>query len=218
MGQLLRNPAREYRQSQQNIAWFHRRSPTSSAETESAGTPYGAVVEKKDLKRYQEQNEPIHSTTHLLNAEQIEKVDRIFHKILWLDMMEASILTHLLNQRWGIKLSPKQNRAIEKLLENEMLSASGQGGAASKGDGDVGEAADQGPKLVELRLVGFDAKAKIKVIKEVRAITGLGLKEAKELVEAVESSSKVIASDLKDEDATAMKEKVEAAGGKVEIS
>jgi ribosomal protein L7/L12 len=43
-------------------------------------------------------------------------------------------------------------------------------------------------------LIGFDAKAKIKVIKEIRAISGLGLKEAKELVEA---APKIFAKDLK---------------------
>ena len=42
--------------------------------------------------------------------------------------------------------------------------------------------------------LGFDAKAKIKVIKEIRAISGLGLKEAKELVEA---APKVFAKDIK---------------------
>ena len=66
-----------------------------------------------------------------------------------------------------------------------------------------------------MRLVGFDAKAKIKVIKEVRAIAGLGLKEAKELVE---SAPKVVQKDLKPEKAEELKAQLEAVGAQVEIS
>jgi large subunit ribosomal protein L7/L12 len=43
--------------------------------------------------------------------------------------------------------------------------------------------------VFDLKLEGFDAKAKIKVIKEIRAVTGLGLKEAKELVEGAPVST-----------------------------
>ncbi|MFO7569056.1 MAG: 50S ribosomal protein L7/L12 [Smithellaceae bacterium] len=62
-------------------------------------------------------------------------------------------------------------------------------------------------------LTGFGAD-KIKVIKEVRAITGLGLKEAKDLVEGVPKAVKEAVS--KDE-AAAIKKKIEEAGGTVEI-
>jgi len=55
---------------------------------------------------------------------------------------------------------------------------------------------------------------KIKVIKEVRAITGLGLKEAKELVE---SAPKPLKEGVTKEEAADMKAKIEAVGGKVEI-
>jgi large subunit ribosomal protein L7/L12 len=56
--------------------------------------------------------------------------------------------------------------------------------------------------------------SKISVIKEVRAITGLGLKEAKDLVE---SAPKAIKSDVAKADAEEMKKKLEAAGAKVEL-
>jgi large subunit ribosomal protein L7/L12 len=68
--------------------------------------------------------------------------------------------------------------------------------------------------VFDLKLVGFDAKAKIKVIKEVRAIAGLGLKEAKEMVE---SAPKVISRDLKQEKADELKAQLEAIGAQVEI-
>ena len=77
------------------------------------------------------------------------------------------------------------------------------------------EAVEEGPKVVDLKLVGFDAKAKIKVIKEIRAIAGLGLKESKELVEGAPS---VIQKDLKLEQAEELKAQLEAIGAQVEIS
>ena len=65
-----------------------------------------------------------------------------------------------------------------------------------------------------VKLEGFDAASKIKVIKEVRAITGLGLKEAKDLVE---NSPKELKADIKKEEADKLKEKLEAVGAKVAI-
>ncbi|MBW1972291.1 MAG: 50S ribosomal protein L7/L12 [Deltaproteobacteria bacterium] len=62
-------------------------------------------------------------------------------------------------------------------------------------------------------LTSFGSK-KIQVIKEVRAITGLGLKEAKDLVEGV---PKPLKEGIPKEEAEAIKKKIEAAGGAVEI-
>jgi large subunit ribosomal protein L7/L12 len=63
-------------------------------------------------------------------------------------------------------------------------------------------------------LKGVAEGKKIPVIKEVRAITGLGLKEAKDMVEA---GDKAIKEGVSKEEAAAMKEKLEAAGGTVEV-
>ena len=63
-------------------------------------------------------------------------------------------------------------------------------------------------------LAGFDAAQKIKVIKVVREITGLGLAEAKAAVEGVPHTLK---EGLSKDDAEAMKKQVEEAGGKVEL-
>jgi large subunit ribosomal protein L7/L12 len=68
--------------------------------------------------------------------------------------------------------------------------------------------------VFDLKLVSYDDKAKIKVIKEVRAIAGLGLKEAKELVEG---APKVIQKDLKKEEAEELKAKLEEIGAQIEI-
>jgi large subunit ribosomal protein L7/L12 len=63
-------------------------------------------------------------------------------------------------------------------------------------------------------LKGFDDTKKIPVIKEVRVITGLGLKEAKDLVEA---GNKTLKENVSKEDAAKIKAQLEAAGGVVEI-
>ena len=66
----------------------------------------------------------------------------------------------------------------------------------------------------DVKLTSFDASSKINVIKEVRAITGLGLKEAKEFVEG---APKVIKEGLKKEECEEIQEKLKAVGGVVEI-
>jgi ribosomal protein L7/L12 len=156
-------------------------------------------------------------TKHLLNQNQIEKVDTIFHKILWLDMFETSMLTELVNQRLGrVKLSPKQRKLIERQMDARAVAREMGGDNIVSTDESASEV-DAEPKqvLVDMKLIGFDEKSKIKVIKEVRSIVdGLGLKEAKELVEGV---PKTIHKGLKPELAKEYKEKLEAVGAQVEI-
>jgi large subunit ribosomal protein L7/L12 len=79
----------------------------------------------------------------------------------------------------------------------------------------VAEEAPQAKTAVDLRLISFDDKAKIKVIKEVRAMTNLGLKEAKELVEGAPT---VIKRQIKPEEAEELKAKLVEVGAQIEIS
>jgi len=83
----------------------------------------------------------------------------------------------------------------------------------------AGPAAAAGPAAEEktefnVILKSFDETKKIPVIKEVRGITGLGLKEAKDLVEA---GGKTLKENVSKEEAAKIKQQVEAAGGVVEI-
>lgn len=91
-------------------------------------------------------------------------------------------------------------------------------GGGGGGEGGEGGAAAEEEKVektaFDLKLVAFDAKAKIKIIKEIRGMTSLGLKEAKELVEG---APKTVLKDIKMEEATEFKEKLEALGATVEI-
>ena len=89
----------------------------------------------------------------------------------------------------------------------------GAGGGGEDADEGEGEAAAE-KTAFDLKLVSFDAKAKIKVIKEVRALAGLGLKEAKELVGG---APKVVMKDINKETAEELQKKLEEVGATVEI-
>lgn len=133
------------------------------------------------------------------------KLDELFQKILYLDMVEIHLLTELINEKLGVKISDAEKARIAK----------GGSGGGAKSDEAPKEEVKEEQTAFDLKLTGFDAKAKIKVIKEVRAITGLGLKEAKELVEGVPSAIK---KGIKKEEAEELKTKLEAVGAQLEIS
>jgi large subunit ribosomal protein L7/L12 len=86
--------------------------------------------------------------------------------------------------------------------------------AAAAPAGDGGAGAEEEQSEFDVILVSIEDGKKIPVIKEVRAITGLGLKEAKELVEA---GGKAVKEGVSKDEAGQIKEKLEAAGAKVEL-
>lgn len=93
--------------------------------------------------------------------------------------------------------------------------AGGGGGGGGDGGGGGEEAAVKAESTAfNVKLTAFDASAKIKMIKEVRGLTGLGLKQAKELVE---SAPCVVGENLSKADADKMEESLKAAGGEVEL-
>ena len=85
--------------------------------------------------------------------------------------------------------------------------------AAAPAGGAVAPAEEEKNEF-DIILTGFDAAQKIALIKEVRAVSGLGLKEAKD---AVEKGGETIKSGVSKEEAAAIKKQLEAAGGKVEV-
>ena len=120
---------------------------------------------------------------------------KLAEQIVGLTLLEAQELKTILKDEYGIE--PAAGGAV-------MMAGPAAGGAAA-------EAAEE---KTEFDVVLTDAGAqKINVIKEVRAITGLGLKEAKDLVEA---GGKVKEGAAKAE-AEEIKKKLEAAGAKVEL-
>jgi len=113
-------------------------------------------------------------------------------------------------------LTLKDAKTLSDYLKEEygIEPAAGGGGVvmAAPGEGGGAEAAEEKTEF-DVVLTGFGDK-KIGVIKEVRALTGLGLKEAKEMVEGVPSKVKEAVSK---EDAEEAKKKLEEAGASVEI-
>ena len=122
-------------------------------------------------------------------------LEKIVEELSALTVMEAAELSKLLEDKWGVSAAAP-------------VAVAAAGGAAG---GDAGAAAEKDKFDVILASAG---DKKINVIKEVRAITGLGLKEAKELVEGAPKPVKEGAS--KDE-AAKLKEQLEGAGATVEL-
>ena len=120
-----------------------------------------------------------------------EKINALIEEVKALTVLELSELVHALEEEFGVSAA--------------AMAAPAAGAAAPAAE----EKTD-----FDVVLAGFDAAAKIKVIKVVREITGQGLAEAKATVEGAPSTLKEAVS--KDE-AEALKKQIEEAGGKVEL-
>lgn len=194
-------------------AFFHTSAVLNEAEAAEAAPAVEGSVSGPQKEDILPQSEPtdIVWTTNRLNDEQIAKVDKIFHKILWLDTIELALLTASINHKLGLQLTPSQQAALQRQVE-AFESGVAIGGVGT--DPAAKPEEDAGPQLFDLKLVGFDDKAKIKVIKEVRAIAGLGLKESKELVEGAPS---IVQKEIKQEQAEELKAQLEAVGAQVEL-
>ncbi|MBI2636652.1 MAG: 50S ribosomal protein L7/L12 [Parcubacteria group bacterium] len=116
-------------------------------------------------------------------------------KIEQLSVLDLSELVKILEEKFGV------SAAAPVVL----------GGAPTAPAGDAASAEEKSAFDVELKSVGAN---KIAVIKAVREVTELGLKEAKDLVDG---APKIVKEGLKKEDAEAMKKKLEAAGAQVTL-
>lgn len=134
-----------------------------------------------------------------------DKVFRLVDEIADLTLLEVSDLSDILMKRLGIKELPP----MAALKPGAATIAAAMGGASAKPSKE--EASKPEKTAYNLRLDSFDAASKIKVIKEVRAFTDLGLKEAKELVEKAPA---VLKQGLSKEDGEQLVEKLKAVGAK----
>ena len=121
-------------------------------------------------------------------------LNTIVDQLSELSVMEAAELAKLLEEKWGV-------------------SAAAPVAVAAAGPAGEGAAAAEEKDEFDVILLSSGDK-KIQVIKEVRAITGLGLKEAKELVE---SAPKAIKEGVAKDEAAKLKEQIEGAGGQADI-
>lgn len=131
------------------------------------------------------------------------KLDALYGEITKLSEEDVNILGALVIQVLGRKIFPGEfgGRGLEGLPVN------------FEGEQGTEEEVEVKTKF-GVKLVGYDASAKIKVIKEVRAIAALGLKEAKDLVESI---PKFIVKDLSSDKAEELKAQLEAVGAQIEI-
>jgi large subunit ribosomal protein L7/L12 len=112
-----------------------------------------------------------------------------------LTVLEAAELSKMLEEKWGVSAAAPV----------AMAAAPGAGGVP----------AEEVEEKTEFDVILAEAgDKKINVIKEVRAVTGLGLKEAKDLVEA---APKPVKEGISKDEAEALKKKLEEAGAKVEL-
>jgi large subunit ribosomal protein L7/L12 len=121
-------------------------------------------------------------------------LQQIVEDLSALTVLEASELSKMLEEKWGVSAAAP------------VAMAAAAGVAAP-----VEEAEEQTEFDVILAAIG---DKKINVIKEVRAITGLGLKEAKDLVEA---APKAVKEGISKDEAAKLKEQLEGAGATVEV-
>ena len=103
---------------------------------------------------------------------------------------------------------------VKAMEEKFGVSAAAPVAVAAAAAGPAPAAAVEEQTEFNVILKAFDESKKIAVIKEVRAVTGLGLKEAKDLVEG---APKPLKEGVSKEDAAKIKEQISAAGGTVEI-
>jgi len=120
-------------------------------------------------------------------------LNKIVEDLSSLTVLEAAELSKLLEEKWGVS-------AAAPVAVAAAPASAGEEAAEEKSEFDV--------------VLSESGSNKIAVIKEVRTITGLGLKEAKDLVEG---APKPLKQGVKKEDAEAMKKALEAAGAKVEL-
>jgi large subunit ribosomal protein L7/L12 len=120
--------------------------------------------------------------------------DQILEQLKTLSLLEASELVKQIEEAFGV-------------------SAAASAGVVMAAPAAAAEPVEEQTEF-DVILESFDAAAKIKVLKAVREVTGLGLGEAKALVEA---APKAIKEGVKKEDAEALKKTIEEAGGKVTV-
>ena len=123
----------------------------------------------------------------------MSKIEKLVDDLSSLTVLEAADLAKLLEEKWGVS-------AAAPVAAAAAPAAAGAAPAADK---------------TEFTVILTDAgDKKINVIKEVRAITGLGLKEAKDLVEG---APKEVKADVNKDEAAKIKKQLEDAGAKVEL-
>ncbi len=160
---------------------------TNKEEKEEEKKEEGKEEDKKDENKEEEVEVP-------------EKFKGLVEEIEKMSVLDLAELVKVLEKKFGVSASA------------QVVAAASMGGQPA-GNGEGG-AEEKSSFTVELKAVG---DKKIEVIKLVRDLMGKGLKEAKDLVDAVANGPQVIKENIKKEEAEELKKKFEAAGATVEL-
>lgn len=125
----------------------------------------------------------------------------LIEKIEKMSVADLARLVKVLEEKFGVSAAP------------QVVSVSG-GGQAGGSNGQAAAEEEKSVFNIELKEVG--AK-KIEVIKVIRDLTGKGLKESKDLVDAAEKEPQVVRENVKKDEAKEIQKKLEEAGAKVEL-
>jgi large subunit ribosomal protein L7/L12 len=132
-------------------------------------------------------------TQNQRNFREMSKIEKLVEDLSSLTVLEAADLAKLLEEKWGVSAAAPMAMAASP----------------------TAAAAAPAVEKTEFTVILLEAgDKKINVIKEVRAITGLGLKEAKDLVEG---APKEVKADVSKDEAAKLKKQLEDAGAKVEL-
>ncbi|RLC40202.1 MAG: 50S ribosomal protein L7/L12 [Candidatus Nealsonbacteria bacterium] len=160
--------------------------------------------EKKEAEEKEEVKEEAKGEKKEEEKEEVEvpeKFKKIVQELEEMKVADLAELVKILEKKFGVSAAPQVVAAAP----------SGRGAAAAGGAG-----AGEEKSVFNIELTEVGAK-KIEVIKVVRDVTGKGLKESKDLVDAAEKEPQMIKENVKKEEAEEIKKKFEAAGAKVEL-
>ena len=173
------------------------------------------VEMKEEVKEVPLMDTPIEISEESI-GEPNEKVKKLVAEIIQLNVLECQQMLKLMQKRLGIPDA--------QLFGGGMMGGGGGGGGGGVATGgapaagapvtEEAAAPVKEKSIFDVKIGAVDPKSKIKIIKEVRSITGLGLKEAKELVE---KAPVVVKEGVKKDEADELQKKLEEAGAVVEM-
>jgi large subunit ribosomal protein L7/L12 len=191
-----------------------------NVEASACKKHYGVTLQRPYVRSFSSSNEEVakkegsdDSNIKGVSVEAAElvfstpRVKALYEQMVQLDREEVAMVGKILMETLDMKIEED---------EFYFYGIGRYGGGGGKGGAAAAEEVVEEVKKdkFDIRLTGFDDTSKIKVIKEVRSLTGLGLKEAKDLVE---SAPKIIQKGIKAADAEELKAKLEAVGAQIEL-
>ena len=165
-------------------------------------------IEKKSFQEKEEKKEKKPESKDVSEKEEVtvpQKFKKLVEEIESLSVLDLAELVKILEKKFGVSAVPQVMTAMP---------AGMPAGAEKEAGPSPAGVEEKSVFTIELKAIG---DKKIEVIKAVRDITGKGLKEAKDLVDAVSSGPQVIKENVKKEEAEELKKKLEAAGAQIEL-